>query len=317
VGARSRQRAHGPREIREKRSRIKTGGSVSEDSTLQVELQKHDAGLPWSHLRLPPFPQVAIRLLQLANDENVQLHELSDLISSDPAFTAEVLTIANSLLYAPRYPVNSILQAVSVMGANQLQGMCLTVGVRAFLGKLLRFPAMQDLWRHNLACALTAEQLASAGFMDKDIAYTSGILHDLGRFALAVIRPTEYAELLHTHCGPSASILDQEYEALGWDHCDAGRHLVEDWKLPAEFLAIVTEHHSPRHIYAPWSMPELIKVSCKMADAAGYPAFPGCEVTPYSELLDEVPEHERRQFHKDVDSLAAAIGVRIQAVESM
>jgi hypothetical protein len=64
-------------------------------------------------------------------------------------------------------------------------------------------------------------------------------------------------------------------------------------------------------------MPELIKVSCKMADAAGYPAFPGCEVTPYSELLDEVPEHERRQFHKDVDSLAAAIGVRIQAVESM
>lgn len=283
---------------------------------MQAELRIADARLPWSHLRLPPFPQVAIRLLQLANDENVQLHELSNLISSDPAFAGEVLTIANSLLYAPRYPVSSILQAISVMGANQLQGMCLTVGVRAFLGKSLNLPTMRDLWRHNLACALTAEQLASAGFMDKDIAYTSGILHDLGRFALAVIRPTEYAELLQTHCGSSASILRRECECLGWDHCDAGRHLVADWKLPADFEPIVTEHHSSRRTHGPWGMAELIKVSCKMADAAGYPAFPGCEVVPYSELLDEIPERERGRFHQDAASLGSRIAARIQAVES-
>ena len=284
---------------------------------MQAELRRADASLPWSHLRLPPFPQVAIRLLQLANDENVQLHELSNLISSDPAFAGEVLTIANSLLYAPRFPVSSILQAIAVMGANQLQGMCLTVGVRAFLGKSLSLPAMRELWRHNLACALIAEQLASAGFMDKDIAYTSGILHDLGRFALAVIRPTEYAELLYLHCGSSESILERECECLGWDHCDAGRHLVADWKLPAEFEPVVNEHHSPRRAHGPWRMAELIKVSCKMADAAGFPAFPGCEVIPYSDLLDELPERERGRFHKDAESLASKIGVRIQAVESI
>lgn len=63
--------------------------------------------------------------------------------------------------------------------------MCLTVGVRAFLGKSLSLPAMRDLWRHNLACALIAEQLASAGFLDKDIAYTSGVLHNVERFRSA------------------------------------------------------------------------------------------------------------------------------------
>lgn len=63
---------------------------------MQIEARKGGASLPWAHLRLPPFPQVAIHLLRLANDENVQLHHLSDLISSDPAFAAEVLTIANS-----------------------------------------------------------------------------------------------------------------------------------------------------------------------------------------------------------------------------
>ena len=78
---------------------------------------------PWAHLRLPPFPQVALRVLQLANNENVQLHQLSDLISSDPAFASEVLTIANSMLYAPRFPASSILQAIAVLGANNLQGL--------------------------------------------------------------------------------------------------------------------------------------------------------------------------------------------------
>ena len=44
-------------------------------------------------------------------------------------------TIANSLLYAPRFPSNSILQAIAVLGINNLQGLCLTVGARAYLGK--------------------------------------------------------------------------------------------------------------------------------------------------------------------------------------
>ena len=284
---------------------------------MEVEQRKVEASLQWAHLRLPPFVQVAIRLLRLVHDEHVQLHELSDLISSDPAFASEVLIVANSLLYAPRYPVCSIIQAISVIGANQLQGMCLTVGVRAYLGKSLNLPAMRELWRHNLACALIAEQLASAGFMDKDIAYTSGILHDIGRFALAVIQPEEYAALLGAHCGTPESILERERGLLGWDHCDAGRHLVVDWKLPLEFEAIATEHHSPRRMNGLWGMSELIKVSCKMADAAGFPAFQGSEVIAFPDLLDELPARERRLFHKDLEALASTIAVRIQAAESV
>ena len=169
---------------------------------------KKVVNLPWAHLRLPPFPQVAIRVLQLANNENVQLHQLCELISSDPAFASEVLTVANSALYAPRYPSNSILQAIAVLGANTLQGMCITVGGRAYLGKSMSHPSMRGLWRHNLACAIIAERLASVGLLDKDTAYTSGILHDIGRIALAVIQPKEYANLLGTHRGTPVSILE-------------------------------------------------------------------------------------------------------------
>jgi len=269
---------------------------------------------PWAHLRLPPFPQVAIRVMQLANSENVQLHLLSDLISSDPAFASEVLTIANSMLYAPRFPATSILQAIAVLGVNNLQGMCLTVGVRAYLGKTLSQQSMQAIWRHNLACALIAEELACAGFIDRDVAYTSGMLHDIGRLALAVIRPKEYGLLLGSHSGSPASILTAERELFGWDHCEAGKQLIADWKLPSEFESVVTGHHLPRQAGGSWGLTELIGVSCRMADTIGFAAFPGCETTPFPELLDELPTRERRVFHSTAETLSFEVTQKINAV---
>jgi HD-like signal output (HDOD) protein len=286
---------------------------MSQDEKLENETPARS----WAYLRLPPFPQVALQLLQMANNENVQLYQLSNLISSDPAFASEVLTIANSLLYAPRFPTNSVLQAIAVLGANNLQGLCLTVGVRAYMGRALQQPAMRALWRHNLACALIADQLASVGFMDRDIAYTSGVMHDIGRLALAVIRPKEYSQLLGSHSGTPASILLAEREIFGWDHCEAGRQLIIDWKLPCEFEPIAADHHAPRQKDSSWSMAELVNVSCRMADTAGFPAFPGCEATPFPDLLEEMPARERRLFHTEIETLAQEITRKIDAVESI
>lgn len=281
------------------------------------ERHKNEVGhVNWTHLRLPPFPQVAIRVLQLANSDAVQLHQLSDLISSDPAFASEVLSIANSLLYAPRFPSNSILQAIAILGINNLQGLCLTVGARAYLGKSLSLPAMRTIWRHDLACGLIAEQLAAAGFMDKDTAYTCGMLHDIGRLALAAVRPSEYAVLLGAHSGTPQSVRKAEEELFGMDHCEVGRRLISDWKLPADFEAVVADHHQPRPKDSAWGMAELINVSCRMADTAGFAAFAGCEVTPYAELLDELPPRERRLFHADLDTLSQEVATRINAVET-
>lgn len=285
---------------------------------MQAEKERGKANpMPWAHLRLPPFPQVAVRVLQLAGKENVQLHQLAELISSDPAFASEVLTIANSLLYAPRYPANSILQAVAVLGANTLQGVCITVGVRAYMGKSMGHAAMKAVWRHNLACAIVAQRLASGGLIDKDAAYTCGILHDIGRVALAVIRTKEYAQLLETHQGSAASILARERELFGWDHCEAGHRLIAGWQLPAEFDGVARAHHAPRLVDKSWGLSELVKVSCRMADAAGFPAFAGCEAAAYSNLLAELPEHERRLFYPELEQLASEVAAAVQTVEAV
>ena len=255
------------------------------------------ANLPWAHLRLPPFPQVAVRVLQLVNNENVQLHRLSDLISSDPAFASEVLTVANSALYALRYPAN-------------------TVGVRAYLGKSMAQPAMKVLWRHNLACAIVADRLAAHGPLDKEIAYTAGILHDIGRAALAVVQPREYAELLARHRGTAESMLEEERVLFGLDHCETGLRLIDSWHLPSEFKAAVAHHHGAADPGSQWNIAALVRVACRMADAVGYPAFAGCACTSYPELLAELPEEARAGLHSDGTAFAAEIAEAIHSIEA-
>jgi HD-like signal output (HDOD) protein len=286
-----------------------------------IEKNNRATTLPWAYLRLPPFPQVAVRILQLANNENVQMRELSSLISTDPAFASEVLTVANSAFYSPRYPSTTVAQAVAVLGANRLQGMCVTVGVRAYLGKSMNLPALRNLWRHNLACAIIAQRLAAPGHpsddIDQDIAYTSGILHDIGRMALAVIQPKAYAELLESHCGPSASVLEAERELYGWDHCEIGRQLIADWKLPANFEAVVADHLAPRRADGAWDVSELVKVSCAIASSVGFAAFPRCQPTPFADLLASLPDRERHLFQADPDTLNREIAESIHTVESL
>lgn len=272
--------------------------------------------MPWVHIRVPPFPQIALRVMELMNDEGVSMCRLADLISSDPAFSSEVITVANSALVAHHLAVTSARQAVALLGTHSLKGVCLTVGVRSYLGKSMSYPSIRAIWRHSLACALISQQLALAGWVDKETAYSAGIMHEIGRFALAVLFPKEYSLLLETHRGDAQSILDREKALFGFDHCEVGSRLVVDWKLPQEFEPIMWEQNSVKNYTNPWNLAELIHISSRMADTAGFTAFSGCEVVPFSDLLSQLPIRERSLFHADIRVLADDIEGQIRTIES-
>ena len=66
-----------------------------------------------------------------------------------------------------------------------------------------------------------------------------------------------------------------------------------------------------------WDVAELIKVSCRMADAAGFPAFEGCEASRYPDLLAELPARERRLFPAEAEVLTVDIANKIKAIGSV
>jgi HD-like signal output (HDOD) protein len=250
--------------------------------------------------------------MRLSEREDVHMDRLAGLIESDPAFSTEVLTVANGWMYARREPIASARQAVSTLGMRRLQGLCLTVGVRAFLGKSLQMPITRALWRHSVATAVIAEELARHSQIDPDIAYTAGVLHDIGRLGLMVAWPKAYAVLLDSHYGSPSTILDLETSLFGADHCAFGKQLIWEWELP---LALVAgHHHHPR--LQEWNLAELIKMSCRLADVAGMTAFPGCLIGEYPDLLRELPEACREHFPPEIESHRNNVNSRLEALDA-
>jgi HD-like signal output (HDOD) protein len=272
--------------------------------------------IAWECVHVPPFPQIAIRVLDCVSNDGMSMCRLSDLISSDPALCSEVLTIANSPLVAHRFPVTSILQAVAMMGTSALKGLCLTVAVRGYLGKSMRYPGLRALWRHSLAVACIAEHLVNVGLMDADDAHTAGILHEIGRFALAVLYPVAYSYLLETHEGTNESLMECERELFGLDHVEVGQRLVVDWSLPKPFREVIGHGECSSSLGESWSMGALIHMSCRIADAVGFPVFAGCDVTPFHDLLGFLPQQQQAFFSPDAADLAEDLHRRINGCES-
>ena len=113
--------------------------------------------------------------MRLMATDDVIFQRVADLIRADVTFTAEVLRVANSPLIGRRDEIRGIMHAMAVLGLERLKGLVMTVALRNFLAPGLHVPALLRCWRHSLACAAVAEELAVANWLDKDRQYTSRV----------------------------------------------------------------------------------------------------------------------------------------------
>jgi HD-like signal output (HDOD) protein len=270
--------------------------------------------LRWDAESIPPFPAIALKALKLMSGTDTSLLELCNLIRSDPAFSIAVLRIANSPLVAFPKNVTSVLQASMLLGFRRLRSVVITVGLKAYLKDSFT-PLMQSCWRHSVACAVIAERSAKWSFLDNDFAYTAGILHDIGRVALATVMPGAYARVIERGADQPQDLLRVEQELCGIDHCQAGRSLIAVWNLPEAFLEISACHHDPEaHLPGAAS---LVPPSCELADTLGFAVIRCRSSRSYAEIRTEFPEPARNRFPADAEELASEIANEIKAIESV
>jgi putative nucleotidyltransferase with HDIG domain len=262
---------------------------------------------------LPPFPGVAVKALQLVSKPESRLRDLHDLISMDQAFAAEILRLANSPLYGIRAEITSTLQAVMLLGYERVKGLLLTLAVKAYIGQSLEAPILKACWSHSLASATIAEELAAASIIDKDAAYTAALIHDIGRLALALIKPEGYNQLRDKGLLDAASIMQAERELFGMDHCQAGGLLMTKWNLPLAFIEVASYHHEPRKGDS-LDLVGLVSVSCQIADALGFSVVP--MIPGYEEILPDLPEDVRRILPAKAAKLLRQIADKMNGIES-
>jgi len=261
---------------------------------------------------LPPFPVVAIKALQLVSNEKAPMRELSELIRTDAALSGEILRIANSALYGLRIEVESALTAMVLLGLDRIKSVVVTSALRHYIGKSLDAPWMRICWRHSLATALLAKELARGTATSEDVAYTAGILHDIGRLALAMSFPTRYSEFILNPEPTSLALLEAERELFGIDHCQAGEILMTRWKLPENLIVAAAHHHDLPRGNDP-SLLTMVRYGCRLADVLGFEVVRGNNRVTYEDLRAEIPPPSK--LPSDPQDLSFRIATKINSIE--
>ena len=264
---------------------------------------------------LPAFPPVAMRLIRELGVEDGNIHQIVELLRSDPALSAQLLRKANSPLYGFASRIDSLQQCLVLLGFTEAGRVALTAATASYAGKAFRTPELKHCWRHAIACAELSSEIATASGVDPEQAYTAGLMHDIGRLGLIVACPEEYASLIREAevIGPvedSAFFLDREKEQFGVDHCEAGRWLAEQWNMPVELQAAAGRHHD-RPSEDEFGTVEVVHYACALADALGYAVTSNIAGRPVSEIVAGLPEQAAERVVADEEGLRARIEARV------
>jgi len=193
--------------------------------------------------RLPVFPLIALKALELARSEDADVAEIERLVSSDQVLAGRLVQAANSNLYSPACRISSLRQAVSYIGLETARRLLMG----AVFQPLFASAGLKGLWRHSLEISEQAERLAEvSGRVAPEEVFLAGLVHDVGRLALLTASGEgviAYARMLERGCEPVFA----EMVLCGFDHGAAGAGVLRFWSFPEHLAQGVQDHHHPEH----------------------------------------------------------------------
>lgn len=192
---------------------------------------------------IPAIPAVVHELIATFDQQDVDIDTLAKKISHDQALTAKVLRLANTPAYGGSRKVASIGDAVMVLGFNTVRTLVLSCGlVSAF-----RPPEGFDIkhfWHECFRTAETCKWLARACRQDGEIAFTCGLIHDVGSMIMHVAMP-EQAVSIDKAVALGGSRASLESALLGYNYADVGAELAQRWKFPDVIVQGIQHQEDP------------------------------------------------------------------------
>ncbi|MFS2023135.1 HDOD domain-containing protein [Massilia sp. GER05] len=195
---------------------------------------------------LPSLPAVVMELLSSIEQEDIDISVLAKKVSYDQALTAKTLRLANSSTYGLQVKVTTIQQAITFLGFQTTRNLITAAAITGCFpsGRCEGFHD-KAFWRHSIATAACARALARRMRFNQDIAFTAGLLHDIGRLVLVTGHPDAYAQVVAWHAQHGGDWQDAEQAVLGIDHVDAGVALADHWNFSSTMRQAIAYHHAP------------------------------------------------------------------------
>ena len=184
--------------------------------------------------QLPTIPEVVQELIETFDRQDVNLDDIAKKIALDQTLSAKVLRLANTAHYSGSRSVSSVRDAVIVLGFNVLRTLVLSCGfVTAF--KAPQGFDIRQFWQRSFQSAAVCKWLARYCREDGEVAFTAGLMHDIGGLLLHIVYPEQAFSIDRTVAlGGKRSTL--ESTLLGCNYFEVGSALASHWKFPRSMV---------------------------------------------------------------------------------
>jgi putative nucleotidyltransferase with HDIG domain len=207
---------------------------------------------------LPQFPENIVTIQRLIADPKSEMADIARQISMDPAMTADLLKIVNSAQFMLAKRVDSISEAVKLVGIKGIKNLLYSYGTQKILGD--DEIDKKNLWDHSYRTAFYAYNLAKNFRKDRNLmddVYVGGILHDMGKIIFSNVHP-DLLNKIRGFCGdkniPTGTFEDL---AAGMNHAEIGALIAEKWNFPETLVNAIRYHHDP--LLAPDEFKDLVE----------------------------------------------------------
>lgn len=252
-------------------------------------------------MTIPVLPVARLRALRLLATAEPAVEDLEMLVNADPALLAAALRAANSAHSAPAKRVRTAREAIVRLGTRDTRHIVLAATLETAFDNLVHAGLdLQELWRHVIGCAIVADDIATAG-AGSSAAFTAGLLHDVGRLAMADQDPRRYACVVAAARG-GLTALEAERRTFGLTHIEWGQAVARAWGLSEELVEAIGGHHAGGDSELATL---LVEVRERLA-AAGI----GDGVVPAAEERLEVPAGPADALLRDIAYYSSALRLR-------
>ncbi len=198
---------------------------------------------------LPSLPSLYREIMAELQAPEPSPQKVGEIVARDFAMAAKILQLVNSAFFGLFREVHHPVEAVRYLGIETIKALVLSLHLFSELkpGLLQGFSA-EKLWEHSFQVAMAAKRIAWRETHDPstcEAAFTSGLLHDTGRLALAASLPDQYTQVLKKAQETSMMLWKVETEALGASHTEVGAYLMGIWGLPQDIVETICFHHCP------------------------------------------------------------------------
>ncbi len=200
-------------------------------------VQKIAAEVSAGRVELPSFPDIALRVRNALQNEDIDHNRLAQVVAADAGLAAKILSLANSTAFSTgQSSIERLEVAVSRIGHDNVRSSAIAYAIE----QLRQSPETRHireeikiLWKQSTMVAALCNVLARhTRAADPDVAMLAGLMHNIGELYL-LVRADRRSELL---ADP-----EMRHELAKQWNAGIGRAIAENWEIPESVCEAISE----------------------------------------------------------------------------